>query len=285
MPEYFVPTEEELLSLPRWALVALAVRSARRVVAVLEKIWPDAPNELSVVLEKAISMATLASESGVAQPDAEDIRSQAMNISRSGGHSLADKLAQIAGGVGYSASGSGGAEIAAAQSIQLCAVEFHFSNDKQLAHDIQLIRTATAAEKWNDSTPVPQEFFEPKKVEERSRKSSSLFDVRLLITLSSMISLGLLSRFLTHMEVDRQIISIVYCVLSVFAFAMFMNMVRLAFPYKPDSDKCGTWIDSWISRIRSYIADEEESANRKVETSTFFTVTYDLPKPNKQSKP
>lgn len=56
-------SEEEFRDLPRWALVAVAVRAAKRVKTLFHATWPDAPKEHVWAVSNAIDVAERATKS------------------------------------------------------------------------------------------------------------------------------------------------------------------------------------------------------------------------------
>ncbi len=69
--------EEQLKQLPRWALVALAVRCARRAQPLFLTDWPDAPEEFQQTIENALSLTAASAANGTAHPDLKEAASQA----------------------------------------------------------------------------------------------------------------------------------------------------------------------------------------------------------------
>ncbi len=69
--------EEQLKQLPRWALVALAVRGARRAQPLFLTDWPDAPEEFQQTIENALALTEASAANGTEHPDLKEAASQA----------------------------------------------------------------------------------------------------------------------------------------------------------------------------------------------------------------
>lgn len=65
-----LPSAKEIATLPRWAMVAFAVRCAQRVRPLLEPAWPDIPNERLDAVDRAIGLARASAASPASASEA-----------------------------------------------------------------------------------------------------------------------------------------------------------------------------------------------------------------------
>jgi hypothetical protein len=63
LAEQMGPQREELTRLPRWALVSMSVRCARRVQPLAVSDWPDAPSDFQEAIETCIALTEEAASS------------------------------------------------------------------------------------------------------------------------------------------------------------------------------------------------------------------------------
>ena len=75
--------KDDLKQLPRWALVALAVRCARRAQPLFGRNWPDAPSEFSDLIEKALRLTEESATHGALHPDLQESADEAAKAASS----------------------------------------------------------------------------------------------------------------------------------------------------------------------------------------------------------
>lgn len=154
-----------LVGLPRWAILAVAVRSLRRIQDKLDKLyfWADPSPEIAFVLSKTEQMA--AGRHDVA-PTREDIRKlQSVVLSKD---SEAYRLRQLASRLGHLARAARGRHTKyVLLAAELLDEAIECFNQQQLRdkhylairQDLELVRECARNEHWTHSTPVSQHFF------------------------------------------------------------------------------------------------------------------------------
>jgi hypothetical protein len=169
-----VPVERDLRTIPRWARVALAARTLRRVQPLLLVSWPKATKKFQRGIEWAIAEGESAATQGRATPDLGDAGWAAVKIlgdrpmKAVTAYYLATAASHVSGS-GQQLSASGMAQSALEQARW--AVYFfekeHNSPGVERAtieaiwNDFRQLKAASKREKWTDMTTVAPDFFGP----------------------------------------------------------------------------------------------------------------------------
>jgi hypothetical protein len=160
-----LPTEEELRTLPRWAVVAYAARCARRVQPLFTHYWPDAPREHVEAVDRAITLAEAAAADPASASDwvpalaARSAANAAANAAaaRSAARSAANAAANAA--LNAAAANPAAAALTAANAAHATAANpAAAANAAALAHaarrDFDLLRALAEQHGWTDDSPV-----------------------------------------------------------------------------------------------------------------------------------
>jgi restriction endonuclease Mrr len=165
-----VPNEEALRSLPRWALVAFAVRCARRVQPLFTRAWPQAPDEYVATLARAveeterwagrgISAMTSARYHANAAAEVADLADQESGaVLKSGAYFAAHAIANAAGCLGHPKEAVTAAHFAA-RDASVALSPFSGEANDLIATDFHLLKTLARKERWDDNTPVAPDTF------------------------------------------------------------------------------------------------------------------------------
>ena len=169
-----VPVDREMRAIPRWARVALAARTLRRVQPLLLVSWPKATRKLQRGVEWAIAEGESAATQGRPTPDLKDAGMAAMNVIGVAARAnavMAYYLVSAASRVSFSAQqlSASGAQVALEQARWAV---YHFEEDhdapgaematiEAIWNDFQQLKEASKREKWTDLTTVTPYFFGP----------------------------------------------------------------------------------------------------------------------------
>ncbi|MCW5776578.1 MAG: hypothetical protein KIS87_09080 [Phycisphaeraceae bacterium] len=185
-----LPTDVELLTLPRWVCVAFAARCARRVQPLFACFRPDAPKEHVEAVDTAITLSERSAAHGTrvsahnavhAADAARTAYNAAAALAPDDANAPYDANARAAARAAHAAHAAARAVDAAdaaaaadAADAASAAGEAAFEGDftgafegafdatvAAMRHDFELLRAAVQAENWTDDTPVPPEFFGP----------------------------------------------------------------------------------------------------------------------------
>lgn len=169
-----VPGEDDLRSLPRWARVALAARTLRRVQPLLQASWPRATQKFQRAVAGAITEGEHAATVGSTTPNLKDAGMAAMEVYGQGpmGAATPDYLAFAAARVSFAAMQSSSTlEAHIALDSALWASDFFEMEHEApgvknatlaaIWSDFQQLNKASQYQKWDDQTPVAPDFFGP----------------------------------------------------------------------------------------------------------------------------
>jgi hypothetical protein len=165
-----LPSLEEIWKLPRWARVAFAARSARRVLPTVRKLWTNAPKHHLQALDRAVRdaehSAGTATDSDLSARDARDAAADAARGPGDIGDSAGAAAYVVADAATYAdvAFGIVAAHATAARAVQtLCQVVTvgTISDLAALVRDFDRLCRLVEKEKWTDDTPVPPSVFGP----------------------------------------------------------------------------------------------------------------------------
>jgi hypothetical protein len=163
-----LPSEKDLLSLPRWARVALAARSARRVQPLLLELFPTASARQIQTVEKAIALAeALAAEAPAWTSDTVvDALARAARAAKR----LEEDLAKQGSNAGFAALAAfWSAQTAgdacneartrdAASAVKALEAAARLDTDgsvvQRIAEDYALLQRLASQEQWTKATPV-----------------------------------------------------------------------------------------------------------------------------------
>jgi hypothetical protein len=168
-----VPSERDMQAIPRWARVALAARTMRRLQPLLIAAWPKATRRYREGVEWAIAEGERAAAQGCPTPDLSDAGMAAMNV-----YGDQPMKAETAGYLAFAASRvSFSSQQPSAPSAQFALEEalwavHHFEEDhaapgakkaalEAIWSDYQKLKEVTKRAKWTDLTPVAPDFFGP----------------------------------------------------------------------------------------------------------------------------
>lgn len=167
-----LPRPDELKRLPRWARVANAARCARRVQPLFSALRPNAPEEDSIAIDEAI---TVAERSAAAADNAPAAASNAAAYASIASYNAiedddvtphaASNAASAASSAAYSATAYsaahdyGGGDAGALRAAT--AVNVGDWMKDAIWRDFDFLVRAAREGEWDDSTPVPPEFFGP----------------------------------------------------------------------------------------------------------------------------
>jgi hypothetical protein len=168
-----VPVERDMRTIPRWARVALAARTLRRVQPLLLASWPKATKKFQQSIEWAIAEGESAATQGSPTPDLEDAGAAAVKVmgDRPMNAVTAYYLASAASDVSFSGQQLSASRARAALEQAHWAVYF-FEKDhdapgaeramsEAIWNDFQQLKEASKLEKWTDLTTVAPDFFGP----------------------------------------------------------------------------------------------------------------------------
>jgi hypothetical protein len=169
-----VPGDRDMRAIPRWARVALAARTVRRIQPLLLVSWPKATRKSQRGVEWAIAEAESAATQGSPTPDLKDAGAAAMNAR---GHApmnavtanfLANAASHVsASGQQLSATIMARAALEQARWAVYWFEEYHDAPGAEQAtveaiwNDFQQLKVASKREKWTDLTAVAPDFFGP----------------------------------------------------------------------------------------------------------------------------
>lgn len=182
-----LPTGVDIEALPRWAQVAFAARCARRTLPLFKANWPKAPDTLTLLVRRAITVAENSATAGAdsaaaaaaaartaaaAADDAADAADTALGAAL--GYALgAAYAARAAADAAYSAyaaydvraaAAARAARAAAAARAATTAGHLHTNRDvvgQAVLRDFGVLRGLAREQSWTDDTPVPAEVFGP----------------------------------------------------------------------------------------------------------------------------
>jgi hypothetical protein len=146
-----IPTEEDLLKLPRWACVAFAARCARRVQPFFAA-WKSATQKQVDAVHRAITLAEASARVGRAEASLSDARAatRAANAADAVAACDAARAAAAAASTAavYPTFAPRAARDAAAES------EFADGDTAVIWSDYDRLLALATAEGWDDATPV-----------------------------------------------------------------------------------------------------------------------------------
>jgi hypothetical protein len=169
-----VPAERDLRTIPRWARVALAARTLRRVQPLLLVSWPKATKKFQQSIEWAIAEGESAATQGTATPDLQDAGMAALEVRSDAPMDAptANYLANAAAHVSHSGQQLRSSVMAQAALEQAHLAVYFFdeipdassaeqSTLEAIWNDFQRLKEASKREKWTDLTGVAPAFFGP----------------------------------------------------------------------------------------------------------------------------
>jgi hypothetical protein len=166
-----VPDKRDMLTIPRWARVALAARTLRRIQPLLLASWPKATRKAQRGVEWAIAEGESAASQGSPTPDLNDAGMAAMRA-----RADAPMTAVTANFLAFAASRvSFGCHQLSASDAQIALREalmalHQFERDHKapgckrgileaIWNDFHRLKSASKRGKWTDQTPVSADFF------------------------------------------------------------------------------------------------------------------------------
>jgi hypothetical protein len=168
-----VINDSDMRAIPRWARVALAARTLRRIQPLLLASWPKATKRFQRGVEWAIAEGESAATQGSPTPDLQDAGMAAMKVYGNGPmNAVAAKYLAFAASrvsfIGRELSASG-AQFALEQAHWAV---YYFEKDhdapgveqamhEAIRNDFQRLKEASKREKWTDLTAVAPDFFGP----------------------------------------------------------------------------------------------------------------------------
>jgi hypothetical protein len=168
-----VPADHDMRAIPRWARVALAARTLRRVQPLLLVSWPKATRKFQRGVGWAIAEGESAAIQGSPTPDLQDAGRAAVKVlgDRPMNAMTAYFLASAASRVSFSSQqlSASGAQIALEQA-RLAVYCFEIDHNapgaeqttiEAIWNDFQQLKVASKREKWTDLTTVAPDFFGP----------------------------------------------------------------------------------------------------------------------------
>jgi hypothetical protein len=168
-----VPDKLAMLAIPRWARVALAARTLRRIQPLLLASWPKATRKYQRGIEWAIAEGECAASKGGLTPDLNNAGRAAMDVygKQPMNATTAYYLAFAASRISFGCLQLSASDAQYALEQALWAV-YHFENDhntpglkkaiiEAIWNDFQQLKIASKREKWTDRTPVSPDFFGP----------------------------------------------------------------------------------------------------------------------------
>jgi hypothetical protein len=167
-----IPTMEELQGLPRWALVALAARSAARAEPMLAKVWPHAPDRHLHAVRQAVDFARHTANCAGAGTPVEvakyhawhaDLASHEADFggaatSDPAAYSAAHAASNAAAAIAYPGEAFGFAYYAAYDASQALA-PLSDQVAQLIRRDFELIATLARQDGWTDDSSVPPDVF------------------------------------------------------------------------------------------------------------------------------
>lgn len=189
-----LPTEEELITLPRWARVAFAVRCAERVRPLFKYFWREAPEKVVEGVDRAVMFAKASATSpasvskaiGTAAYSVEAARAYGASYNRTDARAAAEaaRAASEASEAAYAdaaahaaarydtyARAAAAARTAAARAVRAArAAAHHDKNSVNARQDYELLRMLARGvpgrpgnnpTPWTDETPVNPDLLGP----------------------------------------------------------------------------------------------------------------------------
>jgi hypothetical protein len=174
-PHWDIPTEDDM-TIPRWARIALAARTVRRVQPLLLASWPDAPKRFTRAVENAVAEAELAASHAAVTPDQRSAGMAGMDAYGSrpiDGAEIAGYVAYAAAHASFAASRPGASHASFVIEEAMWAVHNFEKYGKKSApgviqaaldaiwRDLRHLIKLTKAGQWTDKTPVDMTIFGP----------------------------------------------------------------------------------------------------------------------------
>jgi len=169
-----VPVDRDMRAIPRWARVALAARTLRRVQPLLLVSWPKATRKFQRGVEWAIAEGEIAATQGSPTPDLGYAGAAAVKVlgDRPMNAVTAYYLASAASQVSFSGQQLSASGMAQAALEQARWAVYYFEEDhnapgaeqstlEAIWYDFQQLKEASKREKWTDLTTVTPDFFGP----------------------------------------------------------------------------------------------------------------------------
>jgi hypothetical protein len=168
-PNHNLPTEEEITQLPRWARVAFAARSARRVLPLFRHSWPKSQKDYISLVFRAVEFAEQSAtaatvDSRIARDIAKDavvaaVSAQATPKANAVARAAARAadVAADADPVAYSYSDGG----RASEAVTAASEAIGSTAENPFRHDFDHLASLSKWNHWTDDTPVPPEVFGP----------------------------------------------------------------------------------------------------------------------------
>jgi hypothetical protein len=162
----------EAVTIPRWARVALAVRTVRRVQPFVQAAWPKTPKGFLRAIEAALDEAEFAATQGTVTPDQTRIGMAAMDAyaKRPIDVGAAGDIVFAAAHASFAARGptADHALFVIEQAIhavfghEICEPRgFQKATLKAVWTDLRHLKSVSKTEGWDNKTPVPSDVFGP----------------------------------------------------------------------------------------------------------------------------
>jgi hypothetical protein len=165
--------EEQVAALPRWARVAIAGRCAGHAHHFLKQLWPEAPAEFAAAAKAVLGSAALGQPDPACQEILQAIKGpvDALGMAQERAPGTAAPIPRhaptryeaaqaIVAAVRSVGTDSGDPAYQAFHHTWTAALErYDLSRLTMLTEDLDRLRKAAEAERWNDRTPVPQDVF------------------------------------------------------------------------------------------------------------------------------
>jgi hypothetical protein len=168
-----VPSDRDMQAIPRWARVALAARTLRRIQPLLLASWPKATRKYRQGVEWAIAEGERAAAQGRSTPDLQEAGMAAMDVygSEPMDATTANFLTFAASRVSFGGQQRNASDAQLSLKDALLAVscfeEEHAAPGVKKASlegiwaDFQELKESSKREKWTDNTPVNPDSFGP----------------------------------------------------------------------------------------------------------------------------
>lgn len=171
-----LPTQQELLRLPRRAVLALVARCVRRVQPAYLVAWPNAPQEHVDAFEQAVAMVEV---SALKDVPAHTVRDAISAVSKATTDASAAYFHLLTYGTGQKITDSAheaaqaamlavtavsdrtNSQVVAAAQRAIASACYVCGGYAELYLDKELLKAASRRFGWTDETPVPPEFFGP----------------------------------------------------------------------------------------------------------------------------
>jgi hypothetical protein len=159
------PTEEELQTLPYWAVVALAVRCAQRVKPLFDHAWPGAPRVRVDELDRAITVAQVAAvnPSNASSIESKGARGAAAAAARAAARTAPNSVSRAAANAAAYAADAANSDFvrrayaaysAAYSAAADTAADAAAAIRVAIQHDYDVLRSIAERERWTNDVGI-----------------------------------------------------------------------------------------------------------------------------------